>query len=198
MNINTFLCLHGLIRPTSKSSGTTSKIVTQALVKKPPIVKSKKGCKRVKPSAAESPPVIEKESGIKNFSKTTIADSRNSCIQLVKTENDVKNQIKILVNAYFETKKQIQPLIFVVGKSFSTATTFYVYFCNILYQLPTFLKALDVCFKTYFVFNFSYPNESILIWNFLQIFFYEITTSNDSRNSRVKSRINDLKLICKS
>lgn len=182
-----------MIRPTSKSSSTVN--VTQVLAKKLPSVKSKKGSRKVNQSSS---PAIEEisESGIKKNSKTTIADSRNSCIQLVKSENDVKNQIKLLVNAYFQSKKQIQPLIFVVGKSYSTATSFYVYFCNVLYQLPTFLKALDVCFKSFFVFNFLYPNDSVLIWNFLQIFFYDITTANDSRNSRLKTRINELKLIC--
>lgn len=174
------MSLHGLIRPSK-----TSEVLTPSAAKK---------FKRDKNAS-----IVSSTNGgdsLHSNSNTVISESRNSCLQLVKSTSDVKTHIKNMIDISFKSRTQIQPMIFVVGESFTAATEYYVYFCNILYQLPTFLKALDICFKTYFVFSFSYPPESILVWNFLQIFFYEIHTAYDSKNARLKSKLSDLKRIC--
>lgn len=178
------MSLHGLIRPASRSS----EVLTPSSAKK--FKRDKNSSITISTNGNDS------AHSSSTTTITAITESRNSCLQLIKSSSDVKAHIKAMIDISFKTRTQIQPMLFVVGESFSTATEFYVYFCNILYQLPSFLKALDICFKTYFVFSFSYPPESILIWNFLQIFFFEIHTDYDSKNARLKSRLNDLKRIC--
>lgn len=178
--INFFLSLHGLFRPSK-----TSEVLTPTAAKK---FKRDKNVSTIPTTNGGDSP--------HSTSNAAINESRNSCLQLVKSTSDVKTHIKNMIDISFKSRTQIQPMIFVVGESFSTASEYYVYFCNILYQLPTFLKALDICFKTYFVFSFSYPPESILVWNFLQIFFYDIHTAYDSKNARLKARLTELKKIC--
>ncbi|KAF0685514.1 Uncharacterized protein FWK35_00033976, partial [Aphis craccivora] len=55
------------------------------------------------------------------------------------------------------------------------------------------LKAIDICFKSFFVFNLHYTPQCEQIWYFIQTFIYEITTKFDKNCSpNVTTLINDL------
>lgn len=61
------------------------------------------------------------------------------------------------------------------------------------YKLETPLKAVDICFKSFFTLNYKYPLEGEQIWTFIQKYFYEIDTNSDKCFPQVNTLINDLK-----
>lgn len=61
-----------------------------------------------------------------------------------------------------------------------------------LYQVPTALMAIDVCFKIFHVFNVSYPPESEQIWYVIQLSLYKFSTKYDKQISYVMPIINSL------
>jgi len=69
----------------------------------------------------------------------------------------------------------------------------YVVINKFVYSVETPLKAVDICFKTFFALNLDYPKESNHIWQFIQQFLYEITTKTDKNYQSVNLIINDLK-----
>lgn len=42
-------------------------------------------------------------------------------------------------------------------------------------KFVSFVKALDVCFKMYFVFDMEFPKECINVWHFIGLYFYQMT-----------------------
>lgn len=56
----------------------------------------------------------------------------------------------------------------------------------------TILKAFDVCFKIFHVFNVEYPHGSEDIWLFLKTFFYNIHTKYDKSCALVKQISSEL------
>ncbi|XP_016663981.2 uncharacterized protein LOC107885069, partial [Acyrthosiphon pisum] len=55
------------------------------------------------------------------------------------------------------------------------------------------LKAVDICFKSFFALNLSYPTECDHVWEFVQKFFYDINTNHDKQYQSVDNTINDFK-----
>lgn len=60
------------------------------------------------------------------------------------------------------------------------------------YSLPTPLKALDLCYKTFFVLNAAYPKESAHIWTYLQTFIYEMNDDSTKNYTSVNKLISAL------
>lgn len=63
---------------------------------------------------------------------------------------------------------------------------------NIYYKLETPLKAVDVCFKSFFALNLHYPMECEQIWLFIQNYFYDIKLESDKNFVFIKTLMNDL------
>lgn len=84
---------------------------------------------------------------------------------------------------YKEIGTTLQPLIIVVGINLSSVASFYVCYDNLFYKLPTFLKAIDICFKLFHVMNFKYPVPSKQIWTFVQNYIYNIYLKEDEKSS---------------
>lgn len=70
-----------------------------------------------------------------------------------------------------------------------------VYFDSIKYKMFSILKAFDICFKIFHVFNVEHPNESIDVWLFLQSFFYNINTKYDKSCAIIKQISSDIKSL---
>jgi len=88
-------------------------------------------------------------------------------------------------------KGPIQPCILVVG-SLLDPKQIMVFFDNIKYKMFSAVKAIDICFKIFHVFNVEYPIESNDVWLFIQTFFYNIKTKYDKTNYLIKQVINKL------
>lgn len=57
---------------------------------------------------------------------------------------------------------------------------------NLTYPIDSVVKAIDVCFKAFFVFNAEYPKEALDPWTFIQKGVYDIVTVYDEESARVK------------
>ncbi|KAL4136250.1 hypothetical protein QTP88_007801 [Uroleucon formosanum] len=84
----------------------------------------------------------------------------------------------------------LQPYIIIVDN-----TDIYAVINIIYYKLETPLKALDICYKSYFALSLHYPQESEQIWLFIQNYFFDTTLKSDKHVLFVKTFINDLNNI---
>lgn len=124
--------------------------------------------------------------------RSTIKDSQKSFLLHAVTVNDVQNQLEQYKTALFKRGETLQPLIIAVGLNISDAT-FYVYYDEIKYKLPSFLTSLDTCFKIFHVLNLKYPCDCTEVWYFVQRYFYCIKRKEDQISPNILCLINDLK-----
>jgi len=74
----------------------------------------------------------------------------------------------------------------------SRMTYFYVVINKFYYKVESALKAIDICFKSFFVFNLNYPIQCEQIWYFIQTFFFNIVTKFDKKFQNVSFIIKEL------
>jgi len=91
----------------------------------------------------------------------------------------------------------IQPYMIFVGEHCTSLDSvdvhsFYVEINHNFLKLETALKAVDVCFKSFFSLDMNYPLESDQIWQFIQKYFYSVSTKYDKSYQMVSSIINEL------
>lgn len=118
--------------------------------------------------------VVKNQAGKKVHIKFSLKDSQNS-FMLVK-ENI--QQIEAALKSLEEKNEPIQPLIIVIG-SVLDPKEILVDFDGIKFKFFTVLKAVDTCFKIFHLFNLKYPSPSILVWTFIQQYFYKVITKYD-------------------
>ncbi|KYQ53586.1 hypothetical protein ALC60_00113 [Trachymyrmex zeteki] len=75
-------------------------------------------------------------------------------------------------------KITLQPYIIIVGSLYEVKET-YVQVDDILYKTNSTLEAIDVCFKTFHVFQVNYPIMSEHLWMLIQKGIYNFTTKWD-------------------
>lgn len=127
------------------------------------------------------------ENGKKSTIKFSIRDSQNTFILVAPTAVE----LELIINKLKSQSNSIQPCILVVG-SLLYPKQVLVYFDDVKYKLLTVLKAIDVCFKIFHVFNLEYPLECSNVWLFLQVYFYEISTKYDKSCSLVRQICSEL------
>lgn len=104
---------------------------------------------------------INKVINSKRIIKTSIADARNSFIIVCANTSDLYTQIQNKVDSYYEKKQTLKPLICIKGDEYIDSKEFFVYYFNTYYKFPNIVKAVDLCFKIFHVFNLKYPTESV-------------------------------------
>lgn len=87
---------------------------------------------------------------------------------------------------YLNYNLTLQPQIFVLANS---DKKFGVYIDGKYYLFETILSAIDICFKSFYVFSFKYPVECRLVWKFFEIFIYELEGIESENNSNFLSFI---------
>lgn len=88
---------------------------------------------------------------------------------------------KVRETAKQEARKnnlKVQPYIIIVG-DLKKVSEVYVCLDDTLYVIDSVLKAIDVCFKSFFVFQLEYPFDSQHIWLLMQKGMYNISTKYD-------------------
>lgn len=129
------------------------------------------------------------ESGSKYRKKFTIIDSQESFAVIAATVEELETKLKLLKIQ----KRNIQPKLLIIG-DISKVKEIYVYFDEIRYPFISLLKAFDVLFKTFYVFNLQYPQESEIFYNFIQSLFYDMPANKKCiKASSIKYEILKLK-----
>jgi len=94
-------------------------------------------------------------------------------------------------------QQTVQPyMIFVCGtESENQISEFYVIINNHIFKVESGLKAVDICFKSFFALNLNYPDESKQVWYFIQKYFYKIETKYDKCYQNVNNLIHDINTV---
>lgn len=71
-------------------------------------------------------------------------------------------------------------------------SSFYVVIDHNFFKLESALKAVDICFKSFFSLHLNYPTESEQIWQFVQQFFFKINTKFDKNYQFVSNLVTNL------
>lgn len=111
-------------------------------------------------------------SGSKIRKKFSILDSQESFALIAATSEELEAKLKLLKLQC----KSIQPRILIIGE-ISNIKSIFVYVDDIQYPFLTFVNALDVLFKIFYLFNLQYPSESDVFYNFIQSFLYDLPTA---------------------
>lgn len=109
----------------------------------------------------------------KKFYKPSIEQSINGFVEEVSQEEairlkiqemDIKNE-KVGITAY--------PKIFKIENVRDENGKYIVTYKECYYKFKSIVKAVDCCFKMYFVFNIDYAFQAARFWKFVAHFFYE-------------------------
>lgn len=100
--------------------------------------------------------------------KFSIADSQESMILVAKSMDDLRHLQNQHQQKYNEFGLSRQPIVVVIGR------VYYVAYESILYKFDRVLNAMSTAFKLHHVFNLKYQAQSILVWEFIQTYFFEI------------------------
>jgi hypothetical protein len=91
-------------------------------------------------------------SNLSAFYRVTISDAIRSMVQIVN-DADLRPTISRIRSEHEKLQLKFQPIIIVVGLSYHNLTGFYEVIDNNILKTKNFLDALDLCFKSFFVFN---------------------------------------------
>lgn len=102
----------------------------------------------------------------KEFSRYTIKDSQNAFLYIAETLNQLEEHIN-----YQKFKKgSIQPFIYAIGSPLQPKNIG-LFFDDIRYQFKTVLKAVDILFQIFYVFNLEFPLQCKIFYSFIELFF---------------------------
>ncbi|XP_011705630.1 PREDICTED: uncharacterized protein LOC105460837 [Wasmannia auropunctata] len=119
--------------------------------------------------------------------KPTITESLNSFILSVNSLADLEHNIERQRNRVIAFNLTLQLFLIFVGRDASSIDAYYVCVDNTLYKIESALKAIDVCYKCFFVLHACYPKECQQIWLLIQKYLYKMSTENDVINNKVIS-----------
>lgn len=124
--------------------------------------------------------------------KPGIVDSQESFL-VVTCAATIQSTISARTERYFAMGLSNQAYIIGVGDNISTVTYYLIVLDTIIYRTENIIKAIDIAFKMQFVLYIGYPQESHLVWLFIQNYFYDIKLQNDKQATAVTCLIRDLK-----
>ena len=79
-----------------------------------------------------------------------------------------------------------QPQVLVLGNSVLIPEQVFVLVNDTVYEVDSLIKAVDVCFKSFFVFNAHYPPHAQEPWLLLQKAVFGIDTTFDAQSARIQ------------
>lgn len=91
-----------------------------------------------------------------------------------------------------KNEKEMNPFIIYFQNDEQQPYKFFVCINHLVYELDHFTTALDILFKSYYVFNFKYSDECKIILTFLQHFYYQIFFSKDFNSNIVNVLMCDI------
>lgn len=110
--------------------------------------------------------------GKKNAHKCTIKDSQESFLHV---SNNIQQMEEYII--FRKSKAEsIQPFVIGIGdekKKLNTFEQFYLYLDGEKLMFNNILRAVDICFKAFYLFNLEYPVASDNFWTFIDSCFYK-------------------------
>lgn len=113
--------------------------------------------------------VVRKDNtGTKTVTRYTIKDSQDSFIFIARTAQAVEDHIQFLN----ERGENVQPFVVVIGEDVLTFREIFVMFDGVKFPMVSFLRATDVCFKLFYLFNLKFPTASTTFWCFVECLYF--------------------------
>lgn len=125
------------------------------------------------------------ENGKQNVSRYTIAESQESFIVFGKSWDELNDKLRGV------SHKKNQPLIMIIGEDMFCIKEVFISFEEVKISCKSLLRAVDICFKIFQLFNLEYPMASKTFWNFIQVFFYQI--ESEKKYGKVVILIDEIK-----
>ncbi|XP_022161028.1 uncharacterized protein LOC111027115 [Myzus persicae] len=122
--------------------------------------------------APTSKKVTKDDNGKKNLIKLSIKDSQESFMMFGESVEMMESHLENLKKQC----KPIQPFILVVGTIFYIKEIL-VYFDSVKYKVHSIIRAIEVCYKIFQLFNLQYPPESLVVWLFIQKYFFNYSST---------------------
>ncbi|XP_047020948.1 uncharacterized protein LOC124630940 isoform X2 [Helicoverpa zea] len=120
------------------------------------------------------------------------AEVKDGFITHVLRPMDVQAAIAHRREKYLRYKLTLQPVIVIVGSSYTDIQKYFVVVNDLFFETNSILKAVDTCFKIFHSLHCQYPTESVCVWNFIQLGLYQLKTKWDKTYSTVNAFITDL------
>lgn len=102
--------------------------------------------------------------------KYTIKDSQEAFAFLGNSHQALEDYLQHLISR----KTSIQPFLLLIGDEITAVKEINVHFDGVRYSFTNFLRAVDSCFKIFYVFNLNFPDAAIAFWFFIEKCFYNI------------------------
>ena len=96
-------------------------------------------------------------------------------------------QVGTSIEEYMEKRKgkaeksrtPLQPQILVLGSSILDPVSSYVIVSDtIVYCVDAVIEAIDICFKSFYVFELEYPSQALDPWMFIQHMIFNLASSD--------------------
>ncbi|XP_055905995.1 uncharacterized protein LOC129941396 [Eupeodes corollae] len=127
------------------------------------------------PTAAVS---RKSNTGAKSRSKFTIKDSLMAFIFEGETTQVLEDHITFLKSR----GETIQPLILALREK----NEYFILLDDYKLKTTNVLRAVDICFKCFFLFNLKYPPACENFWDFIELYFYMKTNTNKTKKMNPK------------
>lgn len=129
--------------------------------------------------------------GKKHTKRFTVKDSQNSFLVVKPTNSEFDSYIAQMN----KIRKITHPMLIVIADNvFALHHEIFVYFHGIKFKLCNIVSAVDICFKIFALFNIEFPLASQLVWQFINLYFYDISAmkSGQGANTNVLLLIREL------
>ncbi|XP_055850568.1 uncharacterized protein LOC129915128 [Episyrphus balteatus] len=114
--------------------------------------------------------VIKKDiDGRKHVIRHTIKDSQNSFVWIGNTIQAIEDHIAFLN----KMGENIQPFIIVHGVSILNFSEIFLYFDGVKFPFNSFIRAVDICYKIFYLFNLEYPTACSSFWGFIETQYHQ-------------------------
>ncbi|XP_055914007.1 uncharacterized protein LOC129947469 [Eupeodes corollae] len=121
--------------------------------------------------------VKKDNTGKKRVVKFTVHSSQQAFLFLAPSVQEMDNHLEFLKSK----GENIQPFILGLGdNNFNTISNFYVYLDGVKFIFNSFLRAVDICFKAFHLFNLEYPLACSQFWSFIENHFYDMKSSKNT------------------
>lgn len=113
---------------------------------------------------------------------------------LFQSIRELETEIDRVKKRLQQIGRTLQPFPALVGLSIEQITDSYIVIDEVRYRVPSPLRAIDICFKSYHTLHANYPFQSESIWLFIQKALYDINTEWDNRPA-VDTLVQEYKLL---
>ncbi|XP_064635514.1 uncharacterized protein LOC135492800 isoform X1 [Lineus longissimus] len=99
--------------------------------------------------------------------RPSVTEAMSSFIQFKQVTTNIPSFLQDLPSG------AVQPFVLALGDRTSPTQAFLIIEKNAL-EYPTLLKAVDACFKAFYVLDIEYPANCIIVWQFIQELVFDV------------------------